>query len=44
MGKGTFRFVTLNAIQTLLPPKHVVKHLKFKVGWLTVTLRMSFAF
>ena len=32
MGKGIVGFVTLYAIQTLLPPKPVVKHLKFKVN------------
>ena len=44
MGKGTFRFLTLYAIQTLLPPKPVVKHLKFKLRYLTVTFRLSFIF
>ena len=41
-GKGTVRFVTLCAIQTLFLPKTVVRHLKSKVGYLTVTLRKSF--
>ena len=41
-GKGNCQFMTLYAIQTLLPPKPVVKHLKFKVGYLTVILRRSF--
>ena len=40
--KGTVRFVTLCATQTLFLPKPVVKLLKFKVGYLTVTLRRSF--
>ena len=44
VGKRTVRFVTANAIQKLLPPKPVEKHLKFKVGYLTVTLRRSFIF
>ena len=38
----TVKFVTLSAIQTLLPPKPMLKHLKFKVGHLTVSLRRSF--
>ena len=42
VGKGTVRFVTLCATQTLFLPKPVVKLLKFKVGYLTVTLRRSF--
>ena len=41
---GTVRFVTTYVIQTLLPPKPVEKHLKLKVGYLTVTLRRSFIF
>ena len=40
--KGTVRFVTLYAIQTLFLAKPVVKHLKLKVGYLIVTLRRSF--
>ena len=32
VGKGIVWFVTLYAIQTLLPPKPVVKHLKFQSG------------
>ena len=32
MGKGIVGFVTLYAIQTLLLPKPVVKHLKFQSG------------
>ena len=43
-GKGNCQFMTLYAIQTVLPPKPVVKHLKFKVGYLTVILRRSFIF
>ena len=42
--KRTAMFVTLYAIQTPLPPKPVVKHLKYKVEYLTVTLRRSFIF
>ena len=38
VGKRSVRFVTLYAIQTLLQLKPVVKHLKFKVGYLTVIL------
>ena len=40
--KGNVRFMTLNAIQALFLPKPVVRHLKFKVEYLTVTLRRSF--
>ena len=42
MGKGTVRFVTTYAIQMLLPPKLVEKHLQFKVRYLTINLRRSF--
>ena len=38
--KGTVRFLTLYAIQTLFLPKPLMKHLKYKVGYLT--LRRSF--
>ena len=44
MGKGTVRFVTLYAIQTLLPPKLVIKQLRFKGGYLSVTFRRSLIF
>ena len=44
VGKGTVSFLTLYAIQTFLPPKPVVNHLKFKLGYLTVILRKSFIF
>ena len=40
--KGKVRFASFCAIQTLFLPKPVVRHLKFKVGYLTVTLRRSF--
>ena len=40
-GKGN-RQVCDYICNTLLPPKPVEKHLKFKVGYLTVTLRRSF--
>ena len=44
VGKESARFVTLYVIQTLLPPKPVVKHLKFKVEYLTVILRRLLIF
>ena len=44
MAKGTVRFVTSYAIQTLLLPKPAQKHLKFKVRYLILTLRTSFVF
>ena len=44
MGKGTVRFVTSCAIQTLLLPKPMQKHLKFKVRYLIETLRRPFIF
>ena len=44
VGKGSVRFVTLYAIQTLLQLKPVVKHLKFKVGYLTVILTRALIF
>ena len=43
-GKGNCQFMTLYAIQTLLPPKPVVKHLKLKVRYLTVTPKGSLIF
>ena len=42
VAKRTVRFVTLYSIETLFLPKPVVKHLQFKVGYLTVTLGRSF--
>ena len=44
VGKGTVRFVTLYAMQGPFLPQPVVKHLKFKVEYLTVTFRRSFIF
>ena len=41
MGKETVKFVTLYTVYTILPPKPATKHLKFKVRYLTVTLRRS---
>ena len=41
-GKGTVRSVASYVTQTLSKPKLVVKHLKLKVGYLTVTLTRSF--
>ena len=38
-GKGTVTFVTLYVIQTFFLLIPAVKHLKFKVRYLTVTLR-----
>ena len=39
VGKGTVMSMTLFVIQILFRPKPIVKHLKFKVDLLTVTLR-----
>ena len=44
VGKGTVMFLTLNARQTFFLLKPWVKHLKFKVKQLTVSLRRSFNF
>ena len=41
-GKENCQVLTLYVIQTLFLPKLVVKHLKFKVEYWTVTLRRSF--
>ena len=39
VGKRNVRFATLYTIKTLFLTKTVAKHLKFKVGYLTVILR-----